>query len=78
MFEPEVFREQMYFFEESTYDIVGTFRRLEHCTPLAPDRHPLKQRFLSRVREPIAGQWRNEVRWRPGLFALRSHSVPPY
>jgi len=27
MFEPEVFRKQMYCVEESTCDIVGTFRR---------------------------------------------------
>jgi len=27
MFEPEVFRKQMYCFEESTCDIVGTFSR---------------------------------------------------
>ena len=27
IFEPEVFRKQMYWIEESTYDIVGTFRR---------------------------------------------------
>jgi len=27
MFEPEVFRKQMYRFEESTCDIVGTFSR---------------------------------------------------
>ena len=27
MFEPEVFRKQKYFIEESTCDIVGTFRR---------------------------------------------------
>ena len=27
MFEPKVFREQMYNIEESTYNIVGTFRR---------------------------------------------------
>ena len=28
MFEPEVFRKQMYYIEESTCGIVGTFRRL--------------------------------------------------
>jgi len=27
VFEPEIFRKQMYCFEESTCDIVGTFRR---------------------------------------------------
>jgi len=27
MFEPEVFRKQMYCIEESAYDVVGTFRR---------------------------------------------------
>jgi len=40
MFEPEVFRKQMYCIEESTCDIVGTFRRPGHCarlvTPLQP------------------------------------------
>jgi len=42
MFEPEVFRKQMYFIEESTCDIVGTFRSPEvirgprNCAPLAP------------------------------------------
>jgi len=50
MFEPEVFRKHMYYIEESTCDIVGTFRRpslrfgargivaplLPLVTPLAP------------------------------------------
>jgi len=34
MFEPEVFRKQMYCIEESAYDIVGTFRR--PCSHSAP------------------------------------------
>jgi len=52
MFEPEVFRKQTYCFEESTCDIVGTFRRLpqsfgppaviwrpENCAPLVLPRY---------------------------------------
>ena len=36
MFEPEVFRKQMYCIEESTSDIIGTFQRpCSHLTPLA-------------------------------------------
>ena len=31
MFEPEVFRKYMYCIEESTCDIVGTFRRPPQC-----------------------------------------------
>jgi len=41
MFEPEVFRKQMYCIEESTYDIVGSFRRPGDCAPL-PLVTPLK------------------------------------
>jgi len=42
MFEPKVFREQMYRIEESTCDIVGTLRRPavirlpENCSSLSP------------------------------------------
>jgi len=46
MFEPEVFRKQMYCFEESIGDIVGTFRRLhsdsepgELCPLCPPSRY---------------------------------------
>jgi len=34
MFEPEVFRQQTHYIEESTYDIVGTFQR--HYSDLVP------------------------------------------
>ena len=34
IFEPEVFRNQMYCIEESTSDMVGTFRRPLYCYPL--------------------------------------------
>jgi len=34
MFEPEVFRKQMYCIEESTCDIVGPFRRPGNCASL--------------------------------------------
>jgi len=49
--EPEVFQKQMYCVEESTFDIVGTFRRPTviwyplvirrpgNCAPLAPSRY---------------------------------------
>jgi len=36
MFEPEVFLKQMYYIEESTYDIVATFRRPGIRAPLPP------------------------------------------
>jgi len=52
MFEPEVFRNQMYCIEESTCDIVGTFRRSQqsfgapevirrrgNCAPFASPRY---------------------------------------
>ena len=39
MFEPDVFREQMYCIEESACDIVGTFRRLGNCASLVPSRY---------------------------------------
>jgi len=41
MFEPEVFRKQMYCIEEITCDIIGTFRRLGNgnCATLAPPRY---------------------------------------
>jgi len=54
MFEPEVFRKQMYSIEESTCDVVGTVRRPPqsfgasimiwrpgNCAPLAPIVTPL-------------------------------------
>jgi len=41
MFEPEVFRKQMYCIEESTCDIVETFRRTGNCVPLTPLVAPL-------------------------------------
>jgi len=34
MFEPKVFRKQMYWIEESTYDIVETFQRPVNCVPV--------------------------------------------
>jgi len=39
MFEPEVFRKQIYCIEESTCDIVGTFQHPRNCAPhrYAPD-----------------------------------------
>jgi len=53
MFEPEVFRKQLYCIEESTYDIVGTFRRSPqsfgapvvirrpgNCSPCPPSLRP--------------------------------------
>ena len=40
MFEPEVFREQIYCIEESTCDIVGTFRRPSKCVPLVLSLRP--------------------------------------
>jgi len=61
MFEPEVFRKQMYCIEKSTCDIVGTYwhspqtfstpiliRRRENCSPLPPS-------LRLWVRRPIAG-----------------------
>jgi len=36
MFKPEVFWKRMYCIEESTCNIVGTFRRPENCAPLCP------------------------------------------
>jgi len=42
MFEPEVFRKQTYCIEESTCDIVGTFRRApQRFSPLPPLLTPL-------------------------------------
>jgi len=35
MFEPKVFREQMYCVEECTCDTVGTFLHQGHCDPIA-------------------------------------------
>jgi len=39
MFEPEVYRKQMYCIEEITCVIVGTFRRPGNCASLAPTRY---------------------------------------
>ena len=36
MFEPEVFQEQLCCIEESTCDVVGTFRRPGYCYPFSP------------------------------------------
>ena len=43
LFEPEVSRKQMYWTEESTCDIAGTFRRPGNCAPLPPLVTPLVQ-----------------------------------
>jgi len=51
MFEPEVFRKQMYCIEESTCDISGTFRRPENCAPsLRPCLRNLKHTDLELTR----------------------------
>jgi len=39
MFEFDVFRKEMYCIEDSTCDIVGTFRRPGNCAPLSPPRY---------------------------------------
>jgi len=55
MFEPKVFPEQMYCTEESTCDIVGTFRLLPviprpgHCSPLPPSLRPCSIVFWETV-----------------------------
>ena len=41
MFEPKIFRKQMFRIEESTCDIVGTIRHPGHCAPLYPLVTPL-------------------------------------
>jgi len=48
IFEPTFFRKQMYCIEESTCDIVGTFRRTENCTSPCP----LPLRTLDHCRSP--------------------------
>jgi len=40
MFEPKIFRKQMFRIEESTCDIVGTIRHPGHCAPLYPSLRP--------------------------------------
>jgi len=39
-FEPDVFRKQMHCIEESTCDIVGTFRALGIVRPFSSSLHP--------------------------------------
>jgi len=62
MFEPELFRQQMYCIEENTCDIVGTFRRPGHCAPLFPlvtplgcatAGHDINNEFLFKTQEMI-------------------------
>ena len=52
MFEPEVFRKQMYCTEESTFDVVEAFRRPGNCAPLpllVGDMHLLRYVQKTRV-----------------------------
>jgi len=47
IFEPEIFRKQMYCIEGSTCDIIETFRRPGNCVPFPPSLRPWLKRQLS-------------------------------
>jgi len=53
MFEPEVFRKQLYCIEQSTCDIVRTFHSPGNCSPLSPLVTPLVPRARSKFGSPM-------------------------
>ena len=53
MFEPQVFRKQMYCIEESTCDVVKTFRRPGNCAPCPPS----LRRWLLRAATRLNKSW---------------------
>ena len=71
MFEPELFRKQMYCFEESTCDFVGTFRRPVNCTPFVTPLVFVYKSFpvFLRYNTERLDRGRNEVKWHSGQEA---------
>ena len=72
MFESKVFWELMYFIEEKTWDVVGTFRHPRHCDPL-PRRYATGVTLRDKMRsceipralnvEPLLRIDRSQLRW---------------